>query len=191
MSISPEIQQKISQFAKEQSGFYLTGAEMTYMEKLRRKADKTRGKVNRKLARFKATSDKGREAQDDLILYMNDYISDLTAGGMSERDAFEKARSELSYNSNTEQSADIHALFGQYFETGDPAVFEAAGLFYGGFIILGVTIGGLTGFLTCGGLAGFLLYGWLGTLIGLVTGALTGVGLGLIAHGITAAIGRK
>ncbi|MFD1901691.1 hypothetical protein GQR36_19845 [Enterococcus termitis] len=90
MTINSDTQQKIKQFSKEQAELYLNDAEMTYMEKLRRKAGKNREKVGQKLARFKNTSDKGQEIQDDMILYMNDYITDLIAGGMQEQEALKK-----------------------------------------------------------------------------------------------------
>ncbi|KHF29508.1 hypothetical protein LR68_01869 [Anoxybacillus sp. BCO1] len=39
---SHEMKEKIKQFAKEQAPYYLEEAEMTYMEKLRRKTGETK-----------------------------------------------------------------------------------------------------------------------------------------------------
>ena len=50
MSFSNETQEKVQQFAQEQSTRYLETAEMTYMEKLCAKAQQTRRKANGKRA---------------------------------------------------------------------------------------------------------------------------------------------
>ncbi|MBO0470277.1 hypothetical protein JZO66_06950 [Enterococcus sp. DIV0242_7C1] len=184
MTINHEIQQKIKQFAKEQSTLYLDDAEMTYMEKLRRKAGKSREKIGTKISRFKNTSDKSREMQDDMILYMNDYISDLIANGMSEEEAFEKASDALRFSSQTDQSDELQERFAQYYAAIDPADHEIIGLFYGGFAVLGLTIGALVGFLASGGVPEFMHTGWIYTLIGILAGVLIGTGFGLIANAI-------
>ena len=44
MSFSREIQERINRFSKEQSQNYLQDAEMTYMEKLRKKSGQTKRK---------------------------------------------------------------------------------------------------------------------------------------------------
>jgi hypothetical protein len=191
MTINSDTQQKIKQFSKEQAELYLNDAEMTYMEKLRRKAGKNREKVGQKLARFKNTSDKGQEIQDDMILYMNDYIADLIAGGMQEQEAFEKASTELRFASQTDQSDELQERFAQYYATMDPADYEIIGLFYGGFAVLGMTIGALVGFLASGGVPAFTHTGWIYTLIGILAGVLIGTGCGLIANAILTPRSRK
>lgn len=79
MRFSRETEERINRFAKEQSQHYLDAAEMTYMEKLRRKTGQTQQKIGRKLSRFKGSPDQAREAQNDMILYMSDYMNDLIA----------------------------------------------------------------------------------------------------------------
>lgn len=74
MNFSDEIMEKIKQFAKEQSQHYLEEAEMTYLEKLRRKTGQIKSKFMAKLAKLKSRTDISLEAQNDMILYMSDYM---------------------------------------------------------------------------------------------------------------------
>lgn len=92
---------KVESFAREQAPYYLEEVEMTYREKLHRKTIQTKDKATKKLARFKNRSEKGKEAEDDMVLYMTDYINDLIARGMSEEDAFEKAETDLKKDSGS------------------------------------------------------------------------------------------
>lgn len=184
MSFSNETLRKIDQFAKEQAQHYLEEAEMTYLEKLRAKTNQTKHKIGRKLSRFKSSSDQAHEARNDMILYMSDYMSDLISQGLSEEEAFEKARDKLAASGDSDFQADLHERFRQYYENRDPADYEAVGLFYGGFLFLGVAIGSLIGFLTSGGVPAFMQNGWIYTLIGTGVGAIIGIGLGEISHAL-------
>ncbi len=184
MSFSHEIKEKINQFAKEQSQHYLEEAEMTYMEKLRRKTYQTKSKIMAKLAKLKSRSETSLEAQNDMILYMSDYMNDLIAEGLSEREAFERAKEELKFRSETVKSADLQERFAEYFENRNPADYEAIGLFYAGFMFFGLSIGALAGFLDSGGRETFLSGGWINTLIGVIVGIIIGMGLGLISNAI-------
>jgi len=169
MSFSHEIKEKINQFAKEQSQHYLEEAEMTYLEKLRLKTGQTKKKISAKLAKLKSRSETSLEAQNDMILYMSDYMNDLKAEGFSEQEAFERAKEELKFRSETVKSADLQERFAEYYENRDPADHEAIGLFYGGFMFFGQSIGALIGFLGSGGREMFLSGGWIDTLIGLMS----------------------
>lgn len=191
MSFSHETQQKVSQFAKDQAQHYLEEAEMTYLEKLRRKTGQTRQKIGKKLARFKGSSEQGREAQNDMILYMSDYMNDLVSRGLSEQEAFEKAKEELSTSGDSELHTDLHERFRQYYENTDPAAYETIGLFYGGFLFIGLTVGSLVGYVTSGGRPAFMNGGWIDTLVGTGVGMLIGIGLGQISHAIVVAMKRK
>lgn len=191
MSFSYETQQKINQFAKDQSQYYLENDEMTYIEKLRKKSNQTKNKIGAKMARFKASSDQGQEAQNDMILYMSDYISDLISQGFSESEAFEKASKELSAAGEFEQSEGFQARFKQHDQKRSPADEELIGLFYGGFLFLGVAIGGLIGLLSSGGHPAFSSGGWVDTVIGACIGAVIGMGLGQISNAIIVAMRRK
>ena len=64
------------------------------------------------------------------------------------------------------------------------AVGEAIGLFYGGFMFIGISVGGLLGFLVSGGSGGFLIGGWVDVLIGVVLGAMFGLGCGEITNAV-------
>jgi len=191
MSFSLEAQQRIEQFAREQSQHYLEEAEMTYLEKLRKKSGQTKRKIGRKLARFKGRSEQGREAQNDMILYMSDYMEDLMSKGLSEQEALEKAQEELAASSESDRHADLRERFCQYYWDRDPADYEAAGLLYGGFLILGIVVGALVGYVLSGGRQEFVNSGWVDTLIGAGAGAILGIGLGLISNAIIVAIKRK
>lgn len=191
MSFSHETRQKINQFAKEQAQHYLEEAEMTYMEKLRKKTGQTKRKIGKKLARFKGSSEQGREAQNDMILYMSDYMNDLMSKGFSEQEAFEKAKEELSTSGDSSLHADLQERFRQYYEYRDPADYEAIGLFYGGFLFLGIAVGTLIGFITSGGVPAFLQNGWIYTLVGTGAGGVIGLGLGQISNAIVVAMKRK
>ncbi|MFD0868668.1 Uncharacterised protein [Chlamydia abortus] len=184
MSFSREVQEKMNQFAQEQSQHYLDEAEMTYMEKLRRKTGQAKNKLLKKLAKFKNRSETSLEAQNDMIIYMSDYMNDLIAGGLSEREALERAKADLAFRSETARSSDLQERFERYFENRDPADYEAIGLFYAGFLFLGSAIGALVGFLGSGGRGNFLAGGWIDTLTGVVVGAVIGIGMGLISNAI-------
>lgn len=184
MSFSHEIKEKINQFAKEQSQHYLEEAEMTYMEKLQRKTYQTKSKIMAKLAKLKSRSETSLEAQNDMILYMSDYMNDLIAEGLSEQEAFERAKEELKFRSETAKSADLQERFAEYFKNHSPADYEAIGLFYAGFMFFGLSIGALVGFLSSGGRAMFLSGGWIDTLIGVIVGVIIGMGFGLICNAV-------
>jgi len=190
MSISRETMEKIKQFAKGQARRYLDAAEMTYMEKLRKKTGQTKQKISKAMARFKNNSDQAIEAQNDMILYMSDYMNDLIAKGMSEQQAFEKAKEELSAGGKSDFNASLHERIEQYYETLDPSEYEAVGLLYGGFAIIGVAAGALAGYIISGGRQEFLLGGWIDVLIGTCVGAVIGTGLSLICHAVVS-IKRK
>lgn len=185
MNFSDEMKEKIKQFAKEQSQYYLEEAEMTYLEKLKYKTGQIRRNIATKLAKLKNRSELSVEAQNDLIIYMSDYMKDLMLEkGLSEQEAFERAKEELSFRSETTGSAELQKRFVEYYENLDPAQYEAIGVFYAGFLFFGVSIGTLVGFLGSGGREMFYSGGWIDTLIGVITGGIIGLGCGLISHGI-------
>jgi hypothetical protein len=65
------------------------------------------------------------------------------------------------------------------------------GLFYGGFVLIGMSVGSFVGFMIGGGREDFLTTGWVETMIGTVTGLALGVGLGLLAHAVFVLHSRK
>lgn len=118
------------------------------------------------------------------MLYMSDYMKDLMEKGLSEQEAFERAKEELAYRSESAKSADLQERFSRYYENRDPADEEAIGLFYAGFMFFGLSIGALAGFLGGGGREVFFSGGWIDTVIGGVVGAVTGLGSGMISHAV-------
>ena len=190
MSLSNETNQKINKFAEEQAQNYLENSEMTYMEKLRKKGSQTKSKIGAKLAKFKAHSEKGNEVKDDMALYMSDYISDLISRGMSEQEAFEKAKSEMIEISKSEQNGDLRDRFAEYYKNKTPAAYEAEGLLFGGFTTIGLVIGGLTGYIAGGGRVEFLNGGWIDMLIGIGCGIVLGAGIAMIANAVIISIKR-
>jgi len=179
-------EEKIGKFAKEQAQHYLDEAEMTYMEKLRRKSGQTKDKIRAKLEKFKSRSQTALDAQNDMILYMSDYMKDLMAEGLSEQEAFERAKEDLKFRSDSAMSANLQERFASYYESLSPADHEAVGLFYAGFLFLGVAAGGLAGFLGGGGREAFLAGGWIETLIGVVVGGAVGIGCGFFSNAVIA-----
>ncbi|AIM17198.1 hypothetical protein HW35_13875 [Bacillus sp. X1(2014)] len=184
MNFSNEMKDKIKQFAKEQSQYYLEEAEMTYLEKLQHQIGQTKRKVTNKLSKLKTRSNVSIDVQNDLILYMSDYMNDLMEKGVSEQEAFERAKEELKFQSETSRSSDLKDKFVEYYENFNPADHEAIGLFYAGFMFFGISVGGLIGFIASGGRDLFLSGGWIDTLIGTAVGGIIGIGLGLISNAI-------
>ena len=69
--------------------------------------------------------------------------------------------------------------------------YTVAGLLVGGFTILGMMLGAITGFLIGGGPSEFLNNGWIWTVSGLTLGALLSAGLGLIGLAIHVKNGQQ
>ncbi|MCL2632639.1 MAG: hypothetical protein FWD45_06110, partial [Coriobacteriia bacterium] len=119
-SLSQITEQQITEFAREQSRYYLDRAQMTYWEKLQDKADRTRNKASLKLNRFKLRSAQSEESQADLTAYMIDFVADLVSQGASEEEAFDRARKELAHDSGSALADDLYELYSQqYFDPAD------------------------------------------------------------------------
>lgn len=118
-------------------------------------------------------------------------MDDLMSKGLSEQEAFEKAKEDLAASSESDRHADLHDRFRRYYENRDPADYEAVGLLYGGFLFIGAVVGALIGYVMSGGRLEFLTGGWIDTLIGTGTGILLGLGLGQICHALIVAFKRK
>ncbi len=108
MSFSPEIKEKIDEFARELLQYYLEEAEMTYMEKLRWEIGQTKNKIMARLGKLKSRSETSLEVQNDMIIHMSNYMNDLIAEGFSEQGAFERAKEELKFCCETAKYADLH-----------------------------------------------------------------------------------
>ncbi|MGG4000618.1 hypothetical protein [Anoxybacillus kestanbolensis] len=126
------------------------------MEKVRRRTGETKSKLMARLAKFKSRSETAMEAENDMVLYMSDYMKDLMEQGLSEHEAFERAKEELKFRSETTKSADLQERIVAHYHHMDIADYEAVGLFYGAFVFLGISIGVLIGFIGSGGREMFL-----------------------------------
>ncbi len=144
MTLSRDTEKKINQFVKKNTELNATdNEELTYFEKLALHANKTLGEAKKTAAKFKWTSQKNQEAQEDLISYMTDYIQDLVVeGGISETDAFEKAKGTFAVENPENPLLDSNAKWLHHFE---PNVEEAIGLYYAAFMFIGLTLGALLG----------------------------------------------
>ena len=61
---------------------------------------------------------------------------------------------------------------------------ETEGLIYGGFIIIGIAAGALSGYFCGGGHKKFLSGGWADTFAGSMAGLMIGIGLGKIVNAV-------
>ncbi len=180
MGISNEMKKKVDQFAKEQAQFYLDDAELSYIEKLRKKGSITKGKITAKLAKFKSSSDRSNEAQGDMILYMSDYMNDLISQGLSEQEAFDKARQQLAFDSRSSQAADLQEKYKKYYEQLSPGVYEAIGMYYAAFSIFGIVVGALAGSLL--GLYIFSVPLWISIALSTAAGFFLGIATAMLMH---------
>lgn len=183
MSVSNETQEKIKAFAKEQAGKYLSNAELSYFERRERKSGRTKRNIQNKMERFKFTSDQTAEAREDLAVFMNDYIADLMLQGHSEEDAFLWAERELAAESGSGQSEKLEQRFLEnydYYDYGDPSAYEAIGLYYAGFTILGLVIGTAAGIIL--GLYVFRPYFWIVFTVSALAGMFAGAACGMLKH---------
>ena len=193
MSLTNETKNKINKFAQEQTQNYLETSEMTYIEQLRKKSSRTKDRIGAKIAKFKARSEKSEEVRDDMILYMSDYINDLISQGMSEQEAFDKAKSEMAEVSKAEagRHMDLNDRIEEYYKKKSPEAYETEGLMFGGFSTVGVVLGGLIGYITGGGRVEFLSGGWIDMLIGIGCGAVLGTGIAMIINAVITRISSR
>ncbi|MEQ7050943.1 hypothetical protein ABN764_09815 [Paenibacillaceae sp. P-4] len=179
MTMSKDTEHKMKQFIKQNTQLNMAGSdELTYFEKLVQKANATLGEAKKQAAKFKWTSQKNREAQEDLMGYMSDYIQDLVAEeGISEADAFERAKAAFSVENPDNPLLHSEAKWLHY---GEPAVAEAIGLYYGAFMFIGLALGALVGVI----LQMVVLKEGIGLLFFIVTGIglMLGLALGMMKN---------
>ncbi|MDR2957501.1 MAG: hypothetical protein LBU61_04885 [Coriobacteriales bacterium] len=190
-ALPPDMQERINQYAREQSRYYLDRAEMTYWEKIQDKADRTRRKLSRKLDRLKLQSVQSAESQVDLSAYITDYINDLVSQGLELEMAFQQAIRELAYDSGSSDALELSEYYAAIFGNlhgkewpEDSALYgfvgSGYGLYYSGGVIIGCILGALFGFVT--GLIFFSSWFWLTAIIGFFAGAVFGVGCAMLLH---------
>ncbi|MBK3496324.1 hypothetical protein JFL43_15930 [Viridibacillus sp. YIM B01967] len=179
MTISKDTKQKVNQFVKQNTQLNVTDSEeLTYFEQLAFHANKTLGEAKKTAAKFKWTSQKNQEAQEDLKSYMADYIHDLVVeDGLSEADAFEKAKASFAVENPDNPMLESNAKWLHYYE---PNVEEAIGLYYGAFMFIGLTLGALLGVI----LQMVVLKEGIGLLFFIITGIglMLGLGCGMLKN---------
>ena len=181
MSYSPELQKKIEEFADEQSQYYLESAEKGYLVELKHKGKATVKKLEDKMKSITGNPVRKKEAKDDLILFMSDFISDLIDGGMSEQEAFEKAKYELNPQHTSQYTMSLEEKIKKHYEFFDPNQMETIGLYYASGVIIGAVLGAFVGLL----LGKFLfseIEFWIPVVTGAVSGILLGVGVGMLMN---------
>lgn len=146
MAISAETRQKMEGFAREQAAYYLEDAEISYLEKLRKKGAKTREKMRAKLDRFHGHTVQSGEAQADLLLLMTDSISDLLAQGMTEEEAFEQSKQRLAADCENTKALSMKDRYLAYIAEKPLWLEEAVGLYYAALLLLGAVLGAIAGF---------------------------------------------
>jgi len=165
-----------------------TGTEnMTYKELLQAKLDQKRGKVKNKADKYRrklSMKPSNSDFAEEIKTYLQEGVVDLMKDGSSEEAALEitlKKFDEAELNQSFDEFAKAFGGFGvqEYMTEWYANNGEAIGLFYAAFVVLGMTLGALGGYL--------LGHTWQNTLIGLSAGLFSGVGLGLLSNAILAA----
>ncbi|GIP41277.1 hypothetical protein J31TS4_45570 [Paenibacillus sp. J31TS4] len=183
MNFSEETKDSIRRFAREQAGRHLSSAELSYFEQLGRKSGQTKEKLLKQMAKFKLTSDQTMEARDDLTLYMSDYVADLMEQGHTEKEALRLAKQALASDSQSDQAADLQDKYMRYYLDRDPAVDETIGLYYAGFLMLGLVLGIVGGIFLA--LYVFPDRFWPSLIFTSLLGVLAGLACGMLKHAST------
>ena len=192
-TLSRESGQKIEKMVERvaRKAGYTGQGELTYREHLQYKFDQKREKLVRKAKKYRhkfSVHSKKTDFAEEIETYIRDGVLDLIKQGHSEEDALKitmEKFDEADLKGDFEDMMHTYDNFGmnehwqQFYQDNG----EAVGLFYAAFVILGLTVGGLIGFL--GGHT--LISAALGSAVGLGIG----IGLGLLSHGIFAAAKRK
>ncbi len=119
------------------------------------------------------------EFEEEIRTYLSDSIIDMMNEGMAEGEALEKTISqfdEAEFMPDMEEFMKEFNDFGMKMDAEWYAKHEAIGVFYGAFVVLGLVIGLMIGYIVVGG--------WINTIVSGVFGTLIGVGLGLLSQGI-------
>lgn len=195
-----ELDRLVERVARK-SGY--SGGEETYKEHLQRKLEQKLDKAKRTLDHYRhkfSLRSTNQDFADEIKTYLSDGIADLMAEGMSEAEALRVTKEKF-------DEAELAGSFDEFMNEFDDFGLEqwqkqnqlwymrhgeSVGLFYAGFMMLGMVFGALIGFLTSGGVPAFLPQGgWVYTIIGLAVGLFTGLGLGMLSNAIIVAIKRK
>ena len=171
--------------------FGYTDGERTYKEHLQIKIERNRNKLSNKIEKYRhkfSLKPGNQDFTEELRTYLSDGLRDLMAQGLTEDEAlritmekFDEAELKESFGEFMKEFEEVGwgetemKLRDWYVQYG-----EIVGLFYGAFLILGITSGALVGFLV-----GHTLKS---VLIGLAAGGGFGIGFGLLSNALFMAV---
>lgn len=142
-------------------------------EKLKKKLEKNRKKIF------------NTDFAEEIRTYLQDGLIDLMNEGYTEEEALKitlEKFDEADLKENFDEFAKSFEDFGMQYEYELAKWYtkngEAIGLFYSGFLILGMAVGAFLGYL--------FGHTWINTLIGLGLGTFIGIAFGLFSHAILA-----
>lgn len=174
MTLTDKTQTAIETLAKKAVKNTLSSNELSYFEKVARKFDEIEEKARQKFYPNR------KEDEAELESYIQDYVEELIANGLSEEDALEKAAAVILAEQPKNPEEKRKEAYQAHYENISVAEEEAIGLTYGSRIFLGIVIGAMLGIITQ------IIY--TGSLFGiafgvfLVLGLFLGVALGLAGH---------
>ncbi|WP_374720670.1 permease prefix domain 1-containing protein [Peribacillus tepidiphilus] len=152
---------------------------MTYLEEIKMNMIHAKKEMKQNIEQFKAdtkdfllklqlSSNRNDDFQEEIQTHITEHVKELVSKGMTEEDALKVVLSEfegIDFSELNQMKGEGEMM--KYNEQ----MYEAIGVFYAGFLLLG-------------GAIGFIAASWTGLILGIVIG----IGLGNIAHGLTAAL---
>jgi replicative superfamily II helicase len=182
--LSTKTEKEIQKFVKNislNSGI-VSSDNMTYLEEVKMNINNVKQDIKQNMEQFKedtkdivlklrVSSIKNEEFQEEILTHIIDHVKELVSNGMKEEEALKIVFSEFEGIDFTELNQDKGVI---QMTNYDERMYEAIGVFYAGFLILGGAVGYLTG-------------GWTGAIIG----AIIGIGLGNVSHGLTAVLKKQ
>jgi len=191
MSHQPLSNQAADQLSRLVERLVRASGQDSYQAHIKRKVAQSRQKLQRKMDKARTKLGRGPEDKDlaeEIHQYLTEAVNDLMAEGHSEADAIKAMAQRFDQAEATPGFAGFAAAFNDFglveayaLAASDPtspegARLEAVGLFYGGFLILGLAAGS-----TLGWLAG---RNWVTMGVGTAAGAGTGIALGLLSNAV-------
>jgi len=190
-TLSKETLQKLDKLVERvarKAGYTGHGGE-TYQEHLQSRLElgKHSQRHSRSMRKPVAKSTR-KDLAEEIRTYLRDGLSDLMKEGHSEKEALQITMDKFDEAEHRPDFAgfmDAFDGFGieEYTEQWYMVNGEVIGLFYGGFVFLGLTIGGFAGYLASRSL--------IDAAIGLAFGGCIGIGLGLISHALIVLLKRR
>ncbi len=120
------------------------------------------------LLKLRLSSNRNDDFQEEIQSHITEHVKELVSKGMTEEDTLKVVLSEfegIDFSELKQMEGEGESM------KQNEQMYEAIGVFYGGFLILG-------------GAIGFITASWLGLILGVVIG----IGLGNVAHGLTVAL---